>query len=82
MTKERILVIGGAGYIGSHVVRALLAENYAVTVYDNLSTGQSCNLFSQAEFVQGDILDFGTLRKSDEPKIFCGSAFGCQKSGW
>lgn len=63
MTKERILVIGGAGYIGSHVVRALLAENYAVTVYDNLSTGQSCNLFSQAEFVQGDILDSEHLEK-------------------
>ena len=36
--KKKILVIGGAGYIGSHVVKALLANNFAVTVYDNMST--------------------------------------------
>ena len=54
---DKILVIGGAGYIGSHVVRTLLHENYEVTVYDNLSTGQKCNLFDNARFVEGDILD-------------------------
>lgn len=57
MSQPKVLVIGGAGYIGSHVVRALLKEKFAVTVYDNLSTGQRCNLFAQAEFVEGDILD-------------------------
>ena len=45
MANEKILVIGGAGYIGSHVVKALLREDFQVTVYDNLSTGQTCNLF-------------------------------------
>ena len=57
MVKEKILVIGGAGYIGSHVVKALLADGFKVTVYDNLSTGQKCNLFSEADFIEGDILD-------------------------
>lgn len=57
MSKKKILVIGGAGYIGSHVVRALLKDDFAVTVYDNLSTGQTCNLFAAADFVKGDILD-------------------------
>lgn len=52
---QKVLVIGGAGYIGSHVVKALLNDGFAVTVYDNLSTGQECNLFKNAEFVQGDI---------------------------
>ena len=60
---KTILVAGGAGYIGSHVVKALLRENFAVTVYDNFSTGQTCNLAQEAELVEGDILDFAHLEK-------------------
>ncbi len=63
MANNKILVIGGAGYIGSHVVKALLADNFKVTVYDNMSTGQNCNLFSNADFIQGDILDAPLLEK-------------------
>ena len=63
MSLAKILVIGGAGYIGSHVVKALLTENFAVTVYDNLSTGQRCNLFANAAFAQGDIADEEKLNK-------------------
>lgn len=63
MANEKILVIGGAGYIGSHVVKALLREDFQVTVYDNLSTGQTCNLFQNAEFIEGDILDEPHLEK-------------------
>ncbi len=51
-----ILVIGGAGYIGSHVVREFLDRGYGVTVFDNLRTGLRENLFSEARFVHGDIL--------------------------
>jgi len=51
----KVLVIGGAGYIGSHVVKALLASKHEVTVFDNLSTGQLCNLFPEAELITGDI---------------------------
>ena len=61
MLSAKVLVIGGAGYIGSHVVRALLAEGCAVTVYDNMSTGQQDNLFANAAFVKGDILDETSL---------------------
>lgn len=57
----RILVIGGAGYIGSHVARAFLDKGHEVTVYDNLSSGCRENLFADARFVQGDILDWTTL---------------------
>ena len=53
-----ILVIGGAGYIGSHVVKALLKRNMKVTVFDNLSTGTKLNLFPQAKFIEGDILNY------------------------
>ncbi|MBO6289404.1 MAG: UDP-glucose 4-epimerase GalE [Alphaproteobacteria bacterium] len=64
MQKHKVLVIGGAGYIGSHVVKALLKNDFAVTVYDNLSTGQECNLFADAQFIRGDILDFQMLRQT------------------
>jgi UDP-glucose 4-epimerase len=50
-----ILVVGGAGYIGSHVTRAFLDKKYNVTVFDNLSSGSRKNLFKEAEFVEGDI---------------------------
>ncbi len=56
-----LLVIGGAGYIGSHVVRELLDKGHNVTVFDNLSSGLRINLFKEAGFVEGDILDFDTL---------------------
>lgn len=52
-----ILVIGGAGYIGSHVARALLDKGHTVTVYDNLSSGTRENIFDDEQFVEGDILD-------------------------
>jgi len=57
-----MLIIGGAGYIGSHVAREFLDRGYSVTVYDNLSSGARENLFPEARFIQGDILDFKTLR--------------------
>ncbi|MBO7257493.1 MAG: NAD-dependent epimerase/dehydratase family protein, partial [Alphaproteobacteria bacterium] len=59
-----ILVIGGAGYIGSHVVKELLQQGVRVSVFDNMSTGQSENLFPEAEFIQGDILDIPALEKA------------------
>ena len=59
-----ILVIGGAGYIGSHVVKELLKHNVQVTVYDDLSTGQEINLFPGTSFVKGSILDISLLKQS------------------
>jgi len=40
----KILVIGGAGFIGSHVVEALSSKGHEIVVIDNLSTGKSINL--------------------------------------
>lgn len=56
-----VLVIGGAGYIGSHVVKELLKNDIKVTVFDDLSTGQEINLFPAAHFVKGTILDADAL---------------------
>ena len=58
-----ILVIGGAGYIGSHVVKELLQQGVKVTVFDDMSTGQTENLFEAATFVKGNILDVPTLEQ-------------------
>lgn len=59
----KILVTGGAGYIGSHVVKALGLENkYDVTVYDNLSTGHK-EAVTFGKLIQGDLSD---LNKLDE----------------
>jgi UDP-glucose 4-epimerase len=51
-----ILVVGGAGYIGSHMVKMLLAAGHAVTTFDNLSSGHRDAVLG-GEFVQGDLAD-------------------------
>jgi UDP-glucose 4-epimerase len=55
MTDKRALVTGGAGFIGSHVADALLADGYAVTVLDNLSSGRRENVPTDATFVEADV---------------------------
>jgi len=60
----KILVIGGAGYIGSHVTRAFLDNGHEVTVFDNLSTGSRENLFNEAGFIHGDIMRPEQLREA------------------
>ena len=52
----KVLVIGGAGYIGSHVVKEMMKAGHKVTVFDNLSSGLRCNLFPGNDFIYGNIL--------------------------
>jgi len=59
-----ILVIGGAGYIGSHVVKEFLDRGHRVTVFDNLSSGLRENLLPGADFTHGDIHDYPSLMQT------------------
>lgn len=58
-----VLVVGGAGYIGSHVVSALRDEQHQVTVLDDMSTGREENLFEDAPFIKASILDAPALER-------------------
>lgn len=55
MTTKRALVTGGAGFIGSHVADALLADGWSVTVLDNLCSGKREQVPAGAAFVEADI---------------------------
>ena len=57
----KVLIIGGAGYIGSHVARKFLDNNHSVTVFDNFSSGCRENIFSEETLVEGDILNTADL---------------------
>ena len=61
---KRVLVTGGAGFIGSHIVDDLVRQGASVTVYDNFSSGLPENLGAvreQIDIVEGDILDYERL---------------------
>lgn len=53
----KIFVVGGAGYVGSHTVKRLIAGGHDVTVYDNLSAGHRKAVDPKATFVEGDLGD-------------------------
>lgn len=58
---KKILVTGGAGYIGSHTVKELLEQNYEVVVLDNLSSGHREAIDPRAEIEIGDLSDIGAV---------------------
>jgi len=63
MDDKRIFVTGGAGYIGSHVVKLLGEQGYEVLTYDNLSSGHRDSVL-YGELVVGDLSDLEFLRKT------------------
>jgi UDP-glucose 4-epimerase len=64
-----VLVTGGAGFIGSHLADAFLAEGKRVVILDDLSTGQASRLPSRARFVEGDIRTFDLAALLEAEKV-------------
>jgi UDP-glucose 4-epimerase len=60
----KILVTGGAGYIGGTLTRLLLSQGHAVTVYDNLCHSKRLAVAPNAEFVEGDVADRALLEET------------------
>ena len=67
LSRERVLVTGGAGFIGSNLVKTLVANGCDVTVLDNLSSGHRTNLdpFPEVRFIEADIRDPRRSRQRD-----------------
>lgn len=68
MDKMSVAVLGGAGFIGSHLVDELLSQGFEVTVFDNFSEGKLENLsrwknHKKLDVVRGDIREFDTVRR-------------------
>ncbi|HEX2225772.1 MAG TPA: NAD-dependent epimerase/dehydratase family protein, partial [Candidatus Binatia bacterium] len=62
MNNSKVLVTGGAGFIGSHLTSELVKRNCRVTVLDDLSGGFVSNVGSKARLVQGSITDERLIR--------------------
>ena len=81
-SRQPVLVTGGAGYIGSHVVAMLRAADWPVVAYDNLSTGHAWAV-RDAELIVGDLADQARLEA-----LFAGArlrrrdAFRSEHLGW
>ena len=79
-----VLVTGGAGFIGSHVVDALLAAGHSVAVLDNLSTGKPENLHPGARFHLVDLRDAEAVARvvaEEQPTVICHQAALCDVRG-
>jgi len=67
MAEAKVLITGGAGFIGSHLTDALLAKGYSVRVLDDLSTGKRSNLpldNPEVELVVGDVADAALVARA------------------
>ena len=85
----RVLVTGGAGFIGSHIVEELLEQGHRVRVLDDFSSGRRENLAGlpgKPEIIEGDLRDAQTVRSAvcdsrPAPGSFTGTARSTSRAG-
>ncbi|MCG6147603.1 UDP-glucose 4-epimerase GalE [Leptospira levettii] len=65
----RVLVTGGAGYIGSHIVLELMELGHEIIIVDDMQKGNEANLFPGNEFIKGEIQDPNILKKAFSKKV-------------
>ena len=66
----RMLVTGGAGFIGSHIVDCLIKEGYSTLIVDNLSTGKEININNNAHFIKADVTqNLDDIFEAEKPDI-------------
>ncbi|MCW7461362.1 UDP-glucose 4-epimerase GalE [Leptospira limi] len=65
----RVLVTGGAGYIGSHIVLELMELGHEIIIVDDMQKGNEANLFPGNEFIRGEIQDPEILKKAFSKKV-------------
>jgi len=65
-SNKRVLITGGAGFIGSQLARRLLKENAHVIILDNFSVGKKENIPPDCEVIEGDVTDEKTLNKIND----------------
>src|SRR5512143_1608499 len=73
MSKDRFLVTGGAGFIGSNLVEELLKRGHDVAVFDNFATGRRVNLkpfLADIELIEGDLRDASAVRAAVRGRTF------------
>ena len=62
----KVLITGGAGFVGTNLTLGLLNSGFKVKIFDDLSTGLKQNISKDAEFVNSSILDLGQINKAIE----------------
>jgi UDP-glucose 4-epimerase len=67
--KERVLITGGAGFIGSHLAERVLGLGHEVIILDNESTGLRQNVPAQATYIQGDVRNPDDLERAFAPGL-------------